>query len=116
MAKSDENVNETEKPKLTFGGLIQLITTGAGAPGLGEYERTDENGRMFFSLDANNFVDSDGESIQAKAKFFEKGYVEGVDDDFVSDAPGFFSNLLSGGRLMREFEENLENKKAKKKK
>ena len=114
MAKSDKNV-ETEKPKLTFGGLIQLITTGAGAPGLGEYERTDENGRMFFSLDANNFVDSEGESIQTRAKFFEKGYVEGIDDDFVSDAPDFFSNLLSGGRLMREFEEKLVNKKNNKK-
>jgi hypothetical protein len=31
---------------------------GAGAPGLGEFDRMDENGKMFFKLEANNFVDS----------------------------------------------------------
>jgi hypothetical protein len=32
---------------------------GAGAPMLGEYKETDENGRMIFELEANNYVDSD---------------------------------------------------------
>ena len=32
---------------------------GAGAPGLGEFDRIDpETGKMFFKLDANNLVDS----------------------------------------------------------
>ena len=79
--KSDKEGNEEDgKSKLTFGGVIQLITMvgyymfilyfdkinhkfyrimqGAGAPSLGEYERTDETGKMFFRLEANNFVDA----------------------------------------------------------
>ncbi len=36
-----------------------------------------ETGKLFFKLDANNLVDSKGESVQMKAKFFQDGYVEG---------------------------------------
>ena len=79
------------------------MTMGAGAPSLGEYERTDENGRMWFKLDANNYVDADGNSVQTKAKYFEKGYIPG-EDSAVEDAPGFFQNLVSGGKLMQEWE------------
>ena len=89
-----------EKKKFGIGDLFQLVTMGAGAPSLGEYERTDENGRMWFKLDANNFVDADGQSIQTKAKNFERGYVAGDDDDPTQGAPGFFENLLSGGSKM----------------
>lgn len=46
--------------KLTLGGVFQLITMGAGAPGLGEYKGTDKNGKMMFELESNNLYDSEG--------------------------------------------------------
>jgi hypothetical protein len=53
--------NESNKPtKIGIGGLIQLITMGAGAPSLGEFDRVDpETGKMFFKLEANNLTDKD---------------------------------------------------------
>jgi hypothetical protein len=36
--------------------LIQLVAIGAGESSLSEYQRTDEDGRMWFKLDANNLV------------------------------------------------------------
>lgn len=91
-------------PKMSFGALVQLITMGAGAPSLGEYERTDENGKMLFKLEANNFADSDGNSKQTKAKYFNDGYVEDENSD---KPPGFFSNLLSGGQKQRDWESRV---------
>ena len=78
-------------PKLGFGALIQLITMGAGAPGLGEFDYTDDTGKMFFKLEANNLTDEEGNSRQLKQKYFVDGYVEKEDAD---KPPGFFSNLL----------------------
>lgn len=92
-----------DSKKFSFGGLIQLITMGAGAPSLGEYKRTDENGRMIFELEANNFADADGNPNQLKAKYFMDGYV--AEDE--NKPPGFWGNLLSGGRLQREWEDKL---------
>ena len=95
-------------PKLTFGKLVQLITMGAGAPMLGEFKEIDENGKMIFELEANNLVDSEGNSIQTKAKYFRDGYVEEKSD---MSPPGFWGNLLSGGRLQGEWEAKILAKK-----
>lgn len=95
---------EEKKNKFSFGGLFQLVMMGAGAPMLGEYKETDENGRMLFELEANNYADSEGNSLQTKAPFFEKGY-EG--DRFDEKPPGFWANLLSGGRLQAEWEDKI---------
>lgn len=61
---NSESTNNIEKdqPQLKKGinlsNLLQLVLMGAGAPSLGEFDRMDENGKMFFKLEANNFVDS----------------------------------------------------------
>lgn len=73
--------------------------------GLGEFDRIDpETGKMFFKLEANNFINSKGEDLQTKAKYFNDGYVESRDE---IQAPGFWRNLFSGGRLQSEWEESL---------
>lgn len=91
------------KKQFTFTDLMTLIQMGAGAPSLGEYERTDENGKMFFKLEANNAYDEDGNSIQTRAKYFTDGYV----DDEIDKPPGFFENLFSGGKKQGEWESRL---------
>jgi hypothetical protein len=96
------------KPKLTFGKLVQLITMGAGAPMLGEVKEIDKDGKMIFELEANNLVDSEGNSIQTKAKYFRDGYVEEKSD---MSPPGFWGNLVSGGRLQGEWEAKILAKK-----
>jgi len=105
-AKPDGDNNDA-KGKFRISNLVQLITMGAGAPMLGEYKETDENGRMIFELEANNYVDSDGRIIQTKAKYFTDGYVE---DDFEVKPPGFFANLLSGGKLQAQWDEQFRSK------
>lgn len=96
-----EESGEGEKKKgLSLGGLVQLVTMGAGAPSLGEYKGMDGNTAMF-ELEANNFEDKDGNV--RKGRYFEDGY---VDDPAGGDAPpGFLENLLSGGQLQREYDE-----------
>lgn len=106
-AKPDGDNNNNVKGKFSLSNLVQLITMGAGAPMLGEYKETDENGRMIFELEANNYVDSEGKIIQTKAKYFTDGYVE---DDFEVKPPGFFSNLLSGGKLQAQWDEQFRSK------
>mmetsp|Transcript_24744 Transcript_24744/g.41249 ORF Transcript_24744/g.41249 Transcript_24744/m.41249 type:complete len:149 (-) Transcript_24744:619-1065(-) len=100
LFSKEDNAEETKKG-FTFAGLVQLIAMGAGAPGLGEYKGTDESGRMLFELEANNLVDSDGEVRQTKGKFFNEGYVE---SDFKTKPPGFWQNLVSGGKLQEEWD------------
>jgi hypothetical protein len=56
----------------------------------------DENGKMIFELEANNF------GGETKAKYFTDGYVEEKNED---SPPGFWQNLASGGRLQTEWEE-----------
>ena len=64
--------------------------------GLGEYKGTDpETGKMMFELEANNL------EKQTKAKYFSDGYTEA---DFASPPPGFWSNLISGGKLQQEWD------------
>ena len=64
--------------------------------GLGEYKGMDpETGKMMFELEANNL------NKQTEAKYFSDGYTE---SDFVSPPPGFWSNLISGGKLQQEWD------------
>ena len=102
--KASDAPKDDKKPQMTFGTLVQLISMGAGAPMLGEFKEIDENGKMIFELEANNLVDSEGNSIQTKAKYFRDGYVE-VKDDL--SPPGFWGNLVSGGRLQGEWEAKI---------
>lgn len=69
-----------EKNKIGLKGLVQLITAGAGAPFLGDFQGVDkETGKFMFSLEANNLVDENGESKQTKMPFFEQGWVDPED-------------------------------------
>ncbi len=102
---SQNNVSQEQKSKpLTIGSVIQLVLMGAGAPGLGEYKGTDpETGKMMFELEANNLVDSKGNDIQQRGKFFKDGWTENSENS-IPQPPGFFQNLLSGGKLMEEWD------------
>jgi hypothetical protein len=63
-----------EKKKVGWKGLVQLITAGAGAPFLGDFEGVDkETGKFMFSLEANNLVDEKGNSKQTSMPYFENG-------------------------------------------
>lgn len=71
----------TEEKKIGLGGLVQLITAGAGAPFLGDYKGVDEEtGNFMFELDANNLVDKDGNSKQTQMPYFESGWVDPEDE------------------------------------
>jgi hypothetical protein len=110
--KASDAPKDAKKPQMTLGKLAQLMAMGAGAPMLGEFKEIDADGKMIFELEANNLVDSEGNSIQTKAKYFRDGYVE-VKDDL--SPPGFWGNLISGGRLQGEWEAKiLANKDGKK--
>jgi hypothetical protein len=99
-----EDAKGEKKGGLTIGGLVQLVLMGAGAPGLGEYKGTDPTtGKMMFELEANNFINAKGEDLQTKGKFFKDGWVEGS-TDALDKPPGFFANLLSGGKLQEEWD------------
>ena len=93
-----------EKKKSFISGLAQLVAMGAGAPMLGEFEKFDDNGRAIFKLEANNLVDANGEVIQTRAKFFSEGWTDASEEALSDKPPGFFSNLLSGGRKMEEWD------------
>lgn len=96
----DQDASE-DKPKMSLGGLFQLITMGAGAPSLGEFKEWDGTKAMF-ELEANNFADADGNV--RRGRYVDDGYV----DSDVSDAPpNFFANLMSGGRLQREYTDRM---------
>eukprot|EP00536_Pseudo-nitzschia_multiseries_P000574 jgi/Psemu1/62714/estExt_Genemark1.C_70136 len=69
-----------EKKKIGLDGLFQLITAGAGAPFLGEFQGVEkETGKFMFSLEANNLVDEDGKSKQTSMPYFESGWVDPKD-------------------------------------
>jgi len=85
--KSDDDESEsksstkTEEKKMDMKGLIQLITAGAGAPFLGDYQGVDEEtGNFMFSLEANNLVDEKGNSKQTSMPFFVEGWVDPEDE------------------------------------
>jgi len=78
--EQEENQKDLEKPSLGLKGLVQLITAGAGAPFLGDYQGVDkETGNFMFSLEANNLVDEDGKSKQTSMPYFESGWVDPKD-------------------------------------
>jgi hypothetical protein len=80
--KNDENKNK-KKNSIGLSGLVQLITAGAGAPFLGDFEGVDEeSGKFMFSLEANNLVDENGQSKQTKMPYFENGWVDENDPGF----------------------------------
>jgi hypothetical protein len=70
-----------EKKEVGWKGLVQLITAGAGAPFLGDFEGVDkETGKFMFSLEANNLVDEKGNSKQTSMPYFESGWVDPEDE------------------------------------
>jgi len=78
-----EEAGESALPKkeLSMKGLLQLITAGAGAPFLGDFEGVDEEtGKFMFSLEANNLVDENGNSKQTQMPYFESGWVDPEDE------------------------------------
>jgi len=83
--KSDDD-DETDKPKteekkMDLKGLLQLITAGAGAPFLGDFQGVDEEtGKFMFSLEANNLVDEEGNSKQTSMPYFESGWIDPEDE------------------------------------
>jgi len=84
FGKKDERDEEedpgVEKPKIDAKGLFQLITAGAGAPFLGEFQGVEKDtGKFMFSLEANNLVDEDGKSKQTSMPYFESGWVDPAD-------------------------------------
>ena len=94
---------EKKKPGIDFSGLAQLMAMGAGAPMLGDLKETNFNDPtkpdLMFELEANNFSDEKGDL--KKGTYFDDGYVA----DDAEEGPGFFENLLSGGRLQKEFDD-----------
>lgn len=73
----DEQDPSLVKKEVGLKGLVQLITAGAGAPFLGDYQGVDkETGNFMFSLEANNLVDEDGNSKQTAMPYFESGWVD----------------------------------------
>ena len=81
--------------------MVQVMSMGAGAPMLGDLKKTNfkkpeaEGGAALqFELEANNF------DLDQRGTYFDDGYVEES-----SGGPTFFENLLSGGKLQREFDD-----------
>ncbi|KAL3757685.1 hypothetical protein ACHAWU_004470 [Discostella pseudostelligera] len=85
---NEEGADKPEK-KIGAAGLLQLITAGMGAPFLGDYQGVDEDGKMMFSLEANNLVDEFGNSKQTQMPYFENGWVEEKDETQEKNDGGF---------------------------
>merc|ERR1719379_290283 len=103
---------EKEKPKITLDGLFQVMSMGAGAPMLGDLKKTNfekpesEGGAALqFELEANNF------DLNTRGKYFDNGST-GTSTTY--DNPGFFENLMSGGKLQREYDERMRQKRGEK--
>lgn len=79
--EDDGSSPPVEEKKVGWKGLVQLITAGAGAPFLGDFEGVDEEtGKFMFSLEANNLVDENGQSKQTAMPYFESGWVDPADE------------------------------------
>jgi len=101
---------EKAKPKISLDGLMQVMAMGAGAPMLGDLKKTnfkkpeaEAGAALQFELEANNF------DLDARGKFFDSG----SDKDAEYDNPGFFENLMSGGKLQREYDKQMQQKRKK---
>ncbi|KAL7546877.1 hypothetical protein ACHAWF_011172 [Thalassiosira exigua] len=90
LGSDSESDEAPPEKKITGGGLVQLITAGMGAPFLGDYQGVDDDGKMMFSLEANNLVDEDGNSKQTQMPYFENGWVEEKDETEVNSGGGGF--------------------------
>jgi hypothetical protein len=81
IPKQQEQEQPEVEKKVGWKGLVQLITAGAGAPFLGDFEGVDaETGKFMFSLEANNLVDENGQSKQTAMPYFESGWVDPADE------------------------------------
>jgi hypothetical protein len=107
-----EDGKPKEEKKLTLDGLMQVMAMGAGAPMLGDLKKTNfekpesEGGAALqFELEANNF------NLDDRGKYFDNGST-GTSTTY--DNPGFFDNLMSGGKLQREYDERMRQKRSKK--
>ena len=76
-----EKFEALPKKEMSLAGIVQLITAGAGAPFLGDFQGVDEEtGNFMFSLEANNLVDENGNSKQTQMPYFESGWVDPEDE------------------------------------
>ncbi|KAL1526810.1 hypothetical protein AB1Y20_015503 [Prymnesium parvum] len=101
---------EPKKKGIDLSGLLQVVSMGAGAPMLGDLKKTNfdkpesEGGAALqFELEANNF------DLDARGKYFDDGYIEQDGEQ----GPSFFENLMSGGKLQREYDERMRQGKKK---
>eukprot|EP00522_Entomoneis_paludosa_P011084 CAMPEP_0172441122 /NCGR_PEP_ID=MMETSP1065-20121228/1693_1 /TAXON_ID=265537 /ORGANISM="Amphiprora paludosa, Strain CCMP125" /LENGTH=147 /DNA_ID=CAMNT_0013190315 /DNA_START=155 /DNA_END=598 /DNA_ORIENTATION=+ len=90
----DEEASDTapqKEKKIGLSGIVQLITAGAGAPFLGDFEGVDEEtGKFMFSLEASNLVDENGNSKQTQMPYFESGWVDPEDQAKADEKKGGF--------------------------
>ena len=110
-ADDESEKPEKEGPKITLDGLMQVMSMGAGAPMLGDLKKTnfkkpeaEAGAALQFELEANNF------DLNDRGKYFDSGNVDAGE----YDGPGFFENLMSGGKLQREYDKQLQAKQGKK--
>merc|ERR1712046_294838 len=99
---------EKKKKGIDLSGLMQVMSMGAGAPMLGDLKKTNfdkpesEGGAALqFELEANNF------DLDSRGSFFDSG---NVNDGDYEEQPGFFENLLSGGKLQRAYDDKMRKK------
>ena len=107
-----EDGEPKEEKKLTLDGFMQVMAMGAGAPMLGDLKKTNfekpesEGGAALqFELEANNF------DLNTRGTYFDNGST-GTSTTY--DNPGFFENLMSGGKLQREYDERMRQKRGEK--
>ena len=99
-SEEEDAAAESEKPGISFEGLSQLITMGAGAPMLGELRKTNFNkpeaeagAAMQFELEENNFEDENG-NIKRGA-YTDSGW---VDEDAVDPMEALKKMWPFGGK------------------
>lgn len=97
----DGKMAKPVEKKLSLDGLMQVMAMGAGAPMLGDLKKVNLNkpeaeggAALQFEHEANNF------NLDDRGSYFDDGWV--AEDD---GAPGFFENLMSGGKLQREWDQ-----------
>ena len=114
MPKEEETEDGEAKDekKLTLDGLMQVMAMGAGAPMLGDLKKTNfdkpesEGGAALqFELEANNF------DLDARGEYFDNGST-GTSTTY--DNPSFFDNLMSGGKLQREYDDRMRQRRSEK--
>ena len=101
---AQKDPKKKDDKQIGLSGLFQVMGMGAGAPMLGDLKevnfKNDGKPDLMFELEANNF------NLDDRGTYFDDGYVS---DE--QTAPNFFENLMSGGRLQREFDERKKGNK-----